>query len=69
MKNENERIPELSEVAVGVGGADEDGLVLAHSSVDEEQRGIVKGYGGGGVPVGVRVLAREEVHEGLADLL
>ena len=68
MKNENERIPELSEVAVGVGGADEDGLVLAHSSVDEKQGGIVEGNGGGGVPVGVRVLGREEVHEGLADL-
>ena len=69
MPSKDEWIPELGEVAVGVGGANEDGLVLAHSSVDEEQRGIVKGNGGGRVPVGVGVIAREEVHEGFADLL
>ena len=64
----NKFIPELGEVAVGIGGADEDGLVLAHAGVDEEEGGVVEGDGRGGVPVGVGVLAREEVHEGLPDL-
>ena len=70
MKNdiENELIPELGEVAVGVCGADEDGLVLAHAGVDKEEGGVVEGDGRGGVPVGVLVPPREELHEGLTDL-
>ena len=65
---ENELIPELGEVAVWVCGADEDGLVLAHAGVDEEEGGVVEGDGRGGVPVGVLMLPSEELHEGLTDL-
>ena len=56
----------LGHVVVGIDGADEDGLVLAHAGVDEHEGGVVERDGVGGGPEGVRLLLHEEVEEGLA---
>ena len=57
----------LCHVTVGIHSADKHRLVLTHSRVGEEQRGVVQRDGGGRVPVLVTLLLDEEVHEGLAD--
>mmetsp|Transcript_9357 Transcript_9357/g.15007 ORF Transcript_9357/g.15007 Transcript_9357/m.15007 type:complete len:626 (+) Transcript_9357:1284-3161(+) len=54
---------------VGITRSQEQGLVLVHSSVGEEQRWIINGNARAGLPKGMAVLLDKELDKGAADLV
>mmetsp|Transcript_16638 Transcript_16638/g.30522 ORF Transcript_16638/g.30522 Transcript_16638/m.30522 type:complete len:613 (+) Transcript_16638:1354-3192(+) len=54
---------QLAKLSVGICLSQEQGLVLRHARVDEQQRGVVVRHHGAALPVLVTALLHEKVHE------